>query len=45
MIAKGYIDPNHLYVTAVAMNWYSFVLTSDIGNWTSKGRTVSVLVA
>ena len=61
MIAKGYIDPDHLYVTGVSgggvltcwmighttrfraavptypvINWYSFVLTSDIGNWTSK---------
>jgi dipeptidyl aminopeptidase/acylaminoacyl peptidase len=60
-IGKGYIDPDHLYVTggsgggvltcwmighttrfraAVAdypvIDWYSFVLTSDIGNWTSK---------
>jgi dipeptidyl aminopeptidase/acylaminoacyl peptidase len=61
VIAKGYIDPNHLYVTGGSgggvltcwtighttrfraaapvypvINWYSFVLTSDIGNWTSK---------
>ena len=61
MIAKGYIDPAHLYVTGGSgggvltcwmighttrfraaapvypvINWYSFVLTSDIGNWTSK---------
>ncbi len=61
MIAKGYIDPEHLYVTGGSgggvltcwmighttrfraavptypvINWYSFVLTSDIGNWTSK---------
>ena len=61
MIAKGYIDPDHLYVTGGSgggvltcwmighttrfrdavptypvINWYSFVLTSDIGNWTSK---------
>lgn len=59
VVAKGYVDPNQLYVTggsgggvltcwmigrtprfraAVAVypviNWYSFVLTSDIGNWT-----------
>src|SRR5712672_2155941 len=61
VIAKGYIDPNRLYVTGGSgggvltcwmighttrfraavtvypvINWYSFVLTSDIGNWTSK---------
>jgi len=61
VIAKGYIDPQHLYVTGGSgggvltcwvighttrfraatpdypvINWYSFVLTSDIGNWTSK---------
>lgn len=61
VIAKGYIDTNHLYVTGGSgggvltcwtighttryraavpvypvINWYSFVLTSDIGNWTSK---------
>ena len=61
VIAKGYVDPNHLYVTGGSgggvltcwtighttrfraaapvypvINWYSFVLTSDIGNWTSK---------
>ncbi len=59
VIAKGYIDPNQLYVTGGSgggvltcwmigrttrfraavtvypvINWYSFVLTSDIGNWT-----------
>jgi acylaminoacyl-peptidase len=59
VVAKGYIDPNHLYVTGGSgggvltcwmigrtprfraavtvypvINWYSFVLTSDIGNWT-----------
>jgi acylaminoacyl-peptidase len=61
VLAKGYIDPDQLFVTggsgggvltcwvighttrfraAVSVypviNWYSFVLTSDIGNWTSK---------
>ena len=61
VIAKGYIDTGHLYVTGGSgggvltcwmighttrfraaapvypvINWYSFVLTSDIGNWTSK---------
>ena len=61
VIAKGYIDPDHLYVTGGSgggvltcwmighttrfraaapvypvINWYSFVLTSDIGNWTAK---------
>lgn len=61
MIAKGYIDPDHVYVTGGSgggvltcwmighttrfraaapvypvINWYSFVLTSDIGNWTAK---------
>jgi dipeptidyl aminopeptidase/acylaminoacyl peptidase len=61
VIAKGYIDTNHLYVTGGSgggvltawmighttrfraavptypvINWYSFVLTSDIGNWTSQ---------
>jgi acylaminoacyl-peptidase len=61
VIAKGYIDPQRLYVTGGSgggvltcwvighttrfraaaadypvINWYSFVLTSDIGNWTSK---------
>ena len=59
VIAKGYIDPNRVYVTGGSgggvltcwmigrsprfraavtvypvINWYSFVLTSDIGNWT-----------
>lgn len=59
MIAKGYVDPEQLYVTGGSgggvltcwmigrttrfraavtvypvINWYSFVLTSDIGNWT-----------
>jgi acylaminoacyl-peptidase len=59
VIARGYIDPNQLYVTGGSgggvltcwmigrtprfraavtvypvINWYSFVLTSDIGNWT-----------
>ncbi|MCI0338423.1 MAG: S9 family peptidase [Acidobacteria bacterium] len=59
LVAKGYIDPNQLYVTGGSgggvltcwmigrttrfraavtvypvINWYSFVLTSDIGNWT-----------
>ncbi|HKE03119.1 MAG TPA: S9 family peptidase [Blastocatellia bacterium] len=59
MVAKGYIDPEQLYVTGGSgggvltcwmigrtprfraavtvypvINWYSFVLTSDIGNWT-----------
>ncbi|MCI0524991.1 MAG: S9 family peptidase [Acidobacteria bacterium] len=59
MVAKGYIDPEQLYVTGGSgggvltcwmigrsprfraavtvypvVNWYSFVLTSDIGNWT-----------
>lgn len=58
-IAKGYIDPEQVYVTGGSgggvltcwmigrstrfraavtvypvINWYSFVLTSDIGNWT-----------
>jgi dipeptidyl aminopeptidase/acylaminoacyl peptidase len=58
MVAKGYIDPEQLYVTGGSgggvltcwmigrsprfraavtvypvINWYSFVLTSDIGNW------------
>jgi len=58
-LAKGYIDPQRLYVTGGSgggvltcwmigrttrfraavtvypvINWYSFVLTSDIGNWT-----------
>jgi acylaminoacyl-peptidase len=61
VIAKGYVDTSHLYVTGGSgggvltcwmighttrfraavpvypvINWYSFVLTSDIGNWTSK---------
>jgi dipeptidyl aminopeptidase/acylaminoacyl peptidase len=61
VIAKGYIDPDHLYITGGSgggvltcwtighttrfraaapvypvINWYSFVLTSDIGNWVSK---------
>ncbi len=61
MISKGFIDPDHVYVTGGSgggvltcwmigrttrfraaapvypvINWYSFVLTSDIGNWTSK---------
>jgi acylaminoacyl-peptidase len=61
MVAKGYIDPEQLYVTGGSgggvltcwmvgrttrfraavtvypvINWYSFVLTADIGNWTSK---------
>jgi len=61
VIAKGYIDSDHVYVTGGSgggvltcwmighttrfraaapvypvINWYSFVLTSDIGNWTSK---------
>ena len=61
VIAKGYIDPAHVYVTGGSgggvltcwmigrstrfraaasiypvINWYSFVLTSDIGNWVSK---------
>ncbi len=60
-LAKGYIDPQRLYVTGGSgggvltcwmigrttrfraaatvypvINWYSFVLTSDIGNWTVK---------
>lgn len=60
-VAKGYIDPDRLYVTGGSgggvltcwmigrttrfraavtvypvINWYSFVLTSDIGNWTVK---------
>jgi dipeptidyl aminopeptidase/acylaminoacyl peptidase len=60
-IAKGYIDPNQLFVTGGSgggvltcwmighttrfraaaplypvINWYSFVLTSDIGNWALK---------
>ncbi len=59
MVAKGYVDPEQLYVTGGSgggvltcwmigrsprfraavtvypvVNWYSFVLTSDIGNWT-----------
>jgi acylaminoacyl-peptidase len=59
LVAKGYIDPEQLYVTGGSgggvltcwmigrtprfraavtvypvVNWYSFVLTSDIGNWT-----------
>lgn len=59
MVAKGYVDPEQLYVTGGSgggvltcwmigrsprfraavtvypvINWYSFVLTSDIGNWT-----------
>lgn len=59
VIAKGYIDPDNLFVTGGSgggvltcwmighttrfraaaslypvINWYSFVLTSDIGNWT-----------
>jgi acylaminoacyl-peptidase len=59
VIAKGYVDPEQLYVTGGSgggvltcwmigrttrfraavtvypvINWYSFVLTSDIGNWT-----------
>jgi acylaminoacyl-peptidase len=59
MVAKGYIDPDQLFVTGGSgggvltcwmigrttrfraavtvypvINWYSFVLTSDIGNWT-----------
>jgi dipeptidyl aminopeptidase/acylaminoacyl peptidase len=59
VVAKGYIDPEQLYVTGGSgggvltcwmigrtprfraavtvypvINWYSFVLTSDIGNWT-----------
>ena len=59
VVAKGYVDPNQLYVTGGSgggvltcwmigrtprfraavtvypvINWYSFVLTSDIGNWT-----------
>jgi len=61
VIAKGYVDPTHLYVTGGSgggvltcwmighttrfraaapvypvINWYSFVLTSDIGNWVAK---------
>lgn len=61
VIAKGYIDTDHLYVTGGSgggvltcwmighttrfraavpvypvINWYSFVLTADIGNFTSK---------
>jgi dipeptidyl aminopeptidase/acylaminoacyl peptidase len=61
VIAKGYVDPDNLFVTGGSgggvltawmvgrtnrfraaaaaypvINWYSFVLTSDIGNWTSK---------
>jgi len=61
VVAKGYIDPQRLYVTGGSgggvltcwmigrttrfraavtvypvINWYSFVLTSDIGNWTHK---------
>lgn len=61
VVAKGYVDPNRVYVTGGSgggvltcwmvghttrfkaavtvypvINWYSFVLTSDIGNWTSK---------
>ncbi len=59
MVARGYVDPEQLYVTGGSgggvltcwmigrstrfraavtvypvINWYSFVLTSDIGNWT-----------
>jgi dipeptidyl aminopeptidase/acylaminoacyl peptidase len=59
VVARGYVDPQHLYVTGGSgggvltcwmightdrfraavtvypvINWYSFVLTSDIGNWT-----------
>jgi len=59
VLAKGYVDPERLYVTGGSgggvltcwtighttrfraavtvypvINWYSFVLTSDIGNWT-----------
>jgi acylaminoacyl-peptidase len=59
VVAKGYVDPEQLYVTGGSgggvltcwmigrsprfraavtvypvINWYSFVLTSDIGNWT-----------
>lgn len=59
VVAKGYIDPEQIYVTGGSgggvltcwmigrsprfraavtvypvINWYSFVLTSDIGNWT-----------
>jgi acylaminoacyl-peptidase len=61
MLAKGYIDPDQLYVTGGSgggvltcwmvghttrfraavtvypvINWYSFVLTSDIGNFVTK---------
>lgn len=61
MIAKGYIDPDQLYVTGGSgggvltcwmigrtprfraavtvypvINWYSFVLTADIGTWIHK---------
>jgi dipeptidyl aminopeptidase/acylaminoacyl peptidase len=61
VVAKGYVDPEQLYVTGGSgggvltcwmigrtprfraavtvypvINWYSFVLTSDIGNWTSR---------
>ncbi|MBX9604420.1 MAG: S9 family peptidase [Bryobacteraceae bacterium] len=61
VIAKGYVDPEQVYVTGGSgggvltcwmigrsnrfraavtvypvINWYSFVLTADIGNWTSK---------
>ena len=61
VLAKGFIDPDRLFVTGGSgggvltcwtighttrfraavtvypvINWYSFVLTSDIGNWTSK---------
>jgi len=61
MLAKGYIDPERLYVTGGSgggvltcwmigrttrfraavtvypvVNWYSFILTSDIGNWTNQ---------
>ena len=61
VLAKGYIDPEQLFVTGGSgggvltcwmigrtnrfrtavtiypvINWYSFVLSSDIGNWVSK---------
>ena len=61
MVARGYIDPEQLYVTGGSgggvltcwmightprfraavtvypvINWYSFVLTADIGGWISK---------